>query len=258
MVSGEKDNRRLIVSARSVCIACALAALIVAALPALVRSLPSALQAQGAQSSFVAQARDWNAVLEKYRDKPKVKQLVLVKCTGKTNARLLYYRKHTKTVEDEATGKVSRKYSWKKAFSCKAYIGLRGLGKKREGDYKTPKGVYNLGIAFGNKKNPGTKVKYVKVTRYHYWSGEKKTYNRLVKSRRPVAGEHLADYKKAYAYAIYIGYNNKCVYKKGSGIFLHCFSGRHYTAGCVAISEKNMKRILKTVEPGAKIAIYKK
>ena len=179
-----------------------------------------------------------------------VKQVVIVDYKGKSRGELRYYERKADN-------------SWKKRWSCKAYLGLRGIGKKKEGDKKTPAGIYSLGQAFGIRENPGTKMPYVKVNRYHYWCGDSGSqyYNKLIRSDQTghrCKGEHLIDYKKVYNYAIYIEYNKEGKPGKGSAIFLHCSEGKA-TAGCVAIPEKYMKKILKRLKPEAnpKIVIGK-
>lgn len=178
----------------------------------------------------------------KYKLSAKTKQLVTVKYTGSSRGRLTYFEK--------------KRGKWKKVFSCKAYLGSGGIGKKKEGDKKTPTGLYSLGRAFGICKNPGTKMPYTRVNCYHYWCGDSgsKYYNQLVRTdkvKHKCHGEHLIQYKKVYDYGIFIGYNKAGKAGKGSAIFLHCSGGRS-TAGCVAISKTNMKKLLKRLKPEAK------
>lgn len=142
---------------------------------------------------------------------------------------------------------------WKKKLSCTAWIGSRGLGKQKEGDKKTPKGFYPLGRSFGICRNPGTKMRYTRVNRRHYWCSDADSayYNQLIlqgKSGHRCKGEHLIRYKGAYDYAVAIKYNPKRKPGKGSAIFLHCSTGRP-TAGCVAIPKKQMKKVLKKLRP---------
>ena len=155
-------------------------------------------------------------------------------------------------------------YSWKKILSCKACVGEKGIYKKKEGDLKTPVGIFNITMAFGRKKSPGTSgISYIKLNKYHYWSAEKATYNTFVDvrqlGRKRVKGEHLIKYNPWYNYSLAMDFNKKCVYRKGSGIFLHCDGGgRTNTLGCVAVSEKNMKKIVKNTTLNTKICIYRK
>ena len=178
-----------------------------------------------------------------YKVSKKVTQLVAVKYKGSGKGILRYY-------ERKKNGK------WKRVFQCNAYLGQNGIGKKKEGDGKTPKGMYSLGQSFGICKNPGTKMPYVKVNAHHYWCSDSGSayYNQLIrndKTKHRCKGEHLIRYKGVYDYGIFIGYNKKGKAGKGSAIFLHCSRGRA-TAGCVAIPKKRMKQLLKRLNPAAK------
>jgi L,D-peptidoglycan transpeptidase YkuD (ErfK/YbiS/YcfS/YnhG family) len=65
-------------------------------------------------------------------------------------------------------------------------------------------------------------------------------------------GEDLADkskYGTAYQYAVDIAYNTNPVVKgKGSAIFLHVTTGGG-TAGCVSISQTNLLKVLRWLDP---------
>lgn len=169
----------------------------------------------------------------------------------------------TASTEQPTNGNDSSEYKWEKILSCKSYIGQNGIGKEKQGDRKTPVGVYNITMAFGRKKSPGTAgISYTKLNKYHYWSTEKETYNTFVDvrtlNRKQMDGEHLINYDPWYNYSLAIDYNKKCTYLKGSAIFLHCVGGgRTYTMGCIAVSEKNMKTIVKNTTTHTKICIYK-
>ena len=151
-------------------------------------------------------------------------------------------------------------HKWKRILACRGYVGLTGIGKTREGDMTTPQGTFKIGEAFGILEDPGTKIPYTQLNPYLYWSGEEGTYNTMVDSRElghiPANSEHLIDYTMSYRYALDMGYNRKCVFKKGSALFLHCFGNNTYTAGCVAISEENMRTILQNVTKKTRICIY--
>ncbi len=193
----------------------------------------------------------WGKILSKYHSSKKVDRLIFVKYKGKRKARLVVYKKK----------KAGSDAKWKKTFSCGAITGQNGINKKREGDRKTPTGTFDITMGFGIKNNPGTKIKYKKLNRYLYWSGERATYNQLVDSRKlghAPYGEHLISYNPHYNYALAIGYNPKNIYKKGSAIFLHVRGSSSYTAGCVGVSQKDMIKILKSTTKKTKICIYKK
>lgn len=177
-------------------------------------------------------------VPRKYTIPAKVRQLAIVEYKGRSKGILTYYEK------DENK-------NWKKSFSCAAWLGERGIGKKKEGDKKTPTGFYYLEQPFGIKNDPGMKMgwHYLKVNRRHYWCGSyrgkyRKYYNRLMTSSHRIPGEHLIDYKVSYDYGMFITYNKKGVPKKGSAIFLHCSRNRS-TAGCVAIKRNYMMKLMK-------------
>ena len=195
----------------------------------------------------------WKQLKRKYAEK-NTNRLIFVKYEGGTNATLYMFRKKTRR---------NGTHYWKKFLKCKAYVGLNGLGKQREGDVKTPKGTFRLTEGFGIKENPGLKgLKYTKLNRYLYWSGEMGTYNTMVDSRvlghAPSNSEHLLYCNPEYNYALNINYNRKHIYKKGSGIFLHCMGAKTYTHGCVAVSEINMIRIMKNTTSKTRICIYEK
>lgn len=173
----------------------------------------------------------------------KVKQLAVVHYRGKSQGVFSYYEQ-------------DKDNNWNKVFSCNAWLGKKGIGKKKEGDEKTPTGFYYLEKPFGICKNPGMDKSwhYLKVNSRHYWCSAlkgnyRKYYNQLVTSRFKIQGEHLIKYKKFYDYAMFITYNKSGKVGKGSAIFLHC-SGNRATAGCVAIEKANLIKLMRRLLPG--------
>ena len=153
----------------------------------------------------------------------------------------------------------SKSGDWTRKLSVYCGYGSNGLNADRhEGDRTTPIGSFPILHGFGIADNPGSTLKYRKITSYSYWSGEYSTYNQWVESARPVAGEHLISYYQ-YKYAMAIGFNrNPVVYKKGSAIFLHCKSYDHWsTAGCVSVEESVMKRLLQMSRNGVYMIIVR-
>lgn len=217
----------------------------------------------------------WKDIQQDYLN-TKTDRLIFVKYKGGSKATVEMWKKVSKKVKapegSAATQETAEtaedtgcqlENQWKKIISCKAYIGRNGLNKKKQGDRKTPMGIYNITMAFGRKKSPGTAgISYTKLKKYHYWSAEKTTYNKFIDirklGRKRMSGEHLINYNPEYNYALAIDYNRKCIYLKGSAIFLHCMGKKAYTMGCVAVSEKNMKTIVKNTTKRTKICIYKK
>lgn len=187
----------------------------------------------------------WNQLLDQYADDAKTNQLVFVRYTGGSNATVQMYAKSGK--------------KWKRILNCKGYVGSNGIGKTKEGDKKTPTGTFNLTQAFGIKDDPGAGTSYVKVNEYLYWCGDQPYYNQLIDIREhphTCRGEHLIDYVPHYNYGMFLDYNKNCTYGKGSAIFLHCTGSNPYTAGCIAVSQENMIKIIRKAKKGAKICIY--
>lgn len=151
---------------------------------------------------------------------------------------------------------------WVQRVETKAYVGKNGLGKKIEGDKKTPVGVYKFNCYFGIEENPGTNLPYVKVNKSHYWDGDSnsKNYNTLVNIEtysnfNTSDSEHLIDINPGYEYALNMDYNKEQTPKKGSGLFLHCFTENTFTAGCVSIDKNELYSIYKEINKDCHIII---
>lgn len=150
-----------------------------------------------------------------------------------------------------------------KLFETKAYIGKNGItNNKKEGDGKTPIGIFKLGIAFGtHSKNKINYNNYIKINKNLYWVDDVKSkyYNQLIDISKTQkdwkSAENLIEYQKQYEYAIEIKTNPNNIKGKGSAIFLHC-SIEKPTAGCIAINKEKMKKILDTLQQKATIQIY--
>ena len=151
---------------------------------------------------------------------------------------------------------------WNEFMISEAHIGKNGIGKEREGDYKTPIGLYQFNSYFGIADNPGAKVPYIKLNNSLYWNGDSDSpkYNQMVNIEIYTnfdisKSEHLIDETSAYQYAMNINYNENGVPYLGSAIFLHCYTKSLYTAGCVAIPHSNMIKVVQNVNKNAMIII---
>jgi L,D-peptidoglycan transpeptidase YkuD (ErfK/YbiS/YcfS/YnhG family) len=192
-----------------------------------------------------------NKIINRLNKLPNGQALVVVTSHAKARSgTLFFYEKQHRT--------------WRKVFApIRVVVGKNGIGKQKEGDGKTPAGIYPLGIAFGTAKKPaGLKIPYRKTTAYDYWVDDpsSKDYNRWVyyrgnPYRRWKSFERLAH--PLYKYAIVIRYNDNPVVKgKGSAIFLHIWprpSG--YTLGCIAMAEKDLLAIMKRLDAKKKPVI---
>ena len=169
-------------------------------------------------------------------------QLVIVSGTKGSNANFYFYEKNSDG-------------EWNEIISCPAYIGKKGWGKTREGDLKTPRGVFHFTMAFGINDDPGCSLGYTKVDETHYWVGDSNSekYNQFVSTRdyknfSKKDSEHIIDYNLAYKYCLNISYNENGTPGKGSAIFLHCYTKNKFTGGCVAIPEEKMIEVLRHVK----------
>ena len=148
-------------------------------------------------------------------------------------------------------------------FNFKCCIGKNGLSnKKREGDKKTPIGIFSLGNLYYRNdrlKKPFTKLNCIKIHKRMGWSNntkDKKKYNKLIDIRNQIKYEKL--YRKDYKYdlIIPIKYNwNKNILNKGSCIFLHLTKTYKPTAGCIALRKKDFLILLKLINKKTKIKI---
>ncbi|MBH1940420.1 L,D-transpeptidase family protein [Mobilitalea sibirica] len=150
---------------------------------------------------------------------------------------------------------------WKNEFTVDGDIGSMGITyDKREGDKKTPAGLYSFTLAFGLKKDPGAYLPYRQITEYDYWIDDVNSpyYNTWVNSQEmpgEYISEHLIEHDPSYTYALNINYNSDCTPGLGSAMFLHCYNGKGRTTGCIAISEEYMKRLIQQVDEQTRILI---
>ena len=152
--------------------------------------------------------------------------------------------------------------NWVQRKETNAFIGANGLGKEREGDSKTPVGVYKFNCYFGIEDNPGTNLSYIKVNQSHYWDADSKSknYNTLVNNEtysdfNVSESEHIIDINPGYEYCLNMDYNEEQTPYKGAAIFLHCFTGRNYTGGCVAIEKNELRSIYREINEDCHIII---
>ncbi|OPX97452.1 MAG: L,D-transpeptidase catalytic domain [Syntrophorhabdus sp. PtaB.Bin047] len=136
--------------------------------------------------------------------------------------------------------------------------GFAGAGGKREGDGRTPVGIYPLGFVFGYPSAIGSAMPYRPMTPEDIWVDDPDSpdYNRLKKREETTARSFedmvLADDR--YKYGIVIEYNTNPVSPGlGSAIFLHIWKDQNTpTAGCVAISEENILKLIRWLDPAKK------
>ncbi|MBN1364859.1 MAG: L,D-transpeptidase family protein [Syntrophaceae bacterium] len=175
-------------------------------------------------------------------------QVLLVK----DNSFLFFTR--TKLYALEKSGKI-----WKTSFDpFNAVIGKNGFapaGEKKEGDGKTPSGIFSLKLAFGYPESVNTKMPYRQALPDDIWVDDPNAndYNHWTKKQKTLATsyEMMKREDNLYKFGVVIEYNTSPVIKgKGSAIFLHIWKGKDTpTAGCVAVSEENILKILEWLDP---------
>jgi L,D-peptidoglycan transpeptidase YkuD (ErfK/YbiS/YcfS/YnhG family) len=159
-----------------------------------------------------------------------------------------------------AIGKKNGK--WKEDWqSFNGVIGKKGFaepGEKREGDGRTPSGIFSLHRTFGYAATTKTKMPYRQVLADDLWIDDINAadYNLWVKKNetRAVSYEKMKREDDLYKYGIVIEYNTGPIIKgHGSAIFLHIWRGQNVaTEGCVAVSEDDILRIMRWLDPEAK------
>jgi L,D-peptidoglycan transpeptidase YkuD (ErfK/YbiS/YcfS/YnhG family) len=145
---------------------------------------------------------------------------------------------------------------WRRAFGpWTARLGTRGLapaGEKREGDGRTPSGVYGFDFFFGVAPDPGVKFPYRRVTNRIVWDDDPASplYNTWVDLDRQQAGAEPEPMfvRPAYDHGAVIAYNTERTPGLGSAIFLHV-SNDGPTAGCVSLPPGQLVEILRWLDP---------
>ena len=148
-------------------------------------------------------------------------------------------------------------------FSFKCCIGKKGLtSKKKEGDKKTPKGIFSLGPLFYRKdrnKEPLTKIKKIIINSKMGWCDDSahKKYNKLIRIKKNIKHEKMFRKDEKYDFLIPINYNaHKPKKNKGSAIFIHLTKNYKKTLGCIALKKKDFLILLKLINKKTKIKIF--
>jgi len=146
-------------------------------------------------------------------------------------------------------------------FEFKCCIGKNGLNSnKKEGDYTTPRGLFNLKKLYFRKDKVGIpKCKIAKkiINKNMAWcdNPKDKKYNEEIKIYNRNNKENLYRADNMYDYIIAISHNHKKIPNKGSAIFIHLTDNYKPTAGCVALKKKDFEILLKLIDNKTKIKI---
>ena len=141
-------------------------------------------------------------------------------------------------------------------------IGKNGISsRKKEGDKCTPRGVFSFGKLYyraDRVKKPEPKISSKIIKKDMGWCDDvtNKSYNKEIKINKKIKHEKLFRKDNSYDYLIVINYNTKNIKSgKGSAIFLHLTNNYKKTAGCIAVTKKDLLIILKLIDKKTKIKI---
>jgi L,D-peptidoglycan transpeptidase YkuD (ErfK/YbiS/YcfS/YnhG family)/uncharacterized protein YijF (DUF1287 family) len=137
----------------------------------------------------------------------------------------------------------------------------QGDPQKREGDGRSPAGVFDLGTAFGYGKVPPARMRwpYRALQTDDVWIDDPDSplYNTLQKQpaagRRPwKSAEILRSTGQHYSLGIVVRHNDAPVVRgAGSAIFVHVAgSGSEPTDGCTSMDRASLVEILRWLDPG--------
>ena len=130
---------------------------------------------------------------------------------------------------------------------------------KKEGDLKSPAGVFEIGEAFGyaaKEKIPWLKTNYMHVVASTMCieDGKSSSYNRILDENEAEADwnstDHMLRNDDLYEWGAFVRHNYpESQAGGGSCIFLHVWRNRNSgTAGCTAMEKPNMVEVLKWLD----------
>ncbi len=175
-------------------------------------------------------------------------QVVSVVGVGGSNAKMDIYQRTAAGWQPVAAG-------------IPTHVGSAGMAPKARSGYPaTPMGIFTLPFAFGTAPNPGGGLKYVQVGSDHWWDGDDQspTFNTMQvckKAQCPFdTGESENLPIPQYKHAVVMGVNDARKPGEGAAFFFHTTDGGP-TAGCVAIDDDTLVKVIQWLRPGALIAI---
>ena len=146
-------------------------------------------------------------------------------------------------------------------FKFRCCIGKKGLNfNKMEGDFSTPKGLFNLKKLYFRKDRigiPKCKINKKVIKKNMAWCDDlkHKKYNEEIKISNKNLKENLYREDHKYDYIISISHNKKKIPGKGSAVFIHLTDNYKPTSGCVALKKKDFEILLKLINKKTKIKI---
>ena len=139
-------------------------------------------------------------------------------------------------------------------FQFRCAIGKNGLKKNKiEGDKSTPMGKYkllNLYYRQDRIKNIETKLNKIFIKKNLGWCDDvrSKFYNKPIIINKNIKHEKMFRRDTKYDLVIILDYNfKKPIFGKGSAIFIHITNNYKPTAGCIALSKKDLLILLRII-----------
>jgi L,D-peptidoglycan transpeptidase YkuD (ErfK/YbiS/YcfS/YnhG family) len=137
------------------------------------------------------------------------------------------------------------------------------LANKREGDGGTPRGVFRslrLWWRADRGSRPPTQLPVRRIAADDAWCEDPadRRYNRPIKMAAGQPGDRLRRDDHLYDLIIEIDHNARPrIAGRGSAVFIHLARpGLTPTAGCVAMPQARLRRLLEKVGPGTRIVIH--
>ena len=138
--------------------------------------------------------------------------------------------------------------------------------QKKEGDGRSPAGVFAIGRAFGYATSVESRLKYDAMTQFDYCIdvNESPLYNQVVnarhvgneavaKSTEPMRRDIHAKGDQRYKLGFVIAHNPQRISGQGSCIFAHLWaSAGQVTAGCTAMEESAMRELVAWLDAESK------
>ena len=162
--------------------------------------------------------------------------------------------------------RIEKSESWKKVGApISIILGRNGLGwgkglhttpkdakyVKKEGDGRSPAGLFYLGNGFGYQEfKIDFPYEVYKRTDHCVDDSRSQWYNKIIDSTKVTKDyksfEHMRLKNNLYQYGITVNHNPQQIRNAGSCIFMHIRSGNGKgTAGCTAMSKDKIKEVLK-------------
>ena len=146
-------------------------------------------------------------------------------------------------------------------FKLRCCIGKKGFNSnKKEGDYSTPRGLFNLRKLYFRKDNvgiPKCKIDKKAIKKNMAWCDDPshKKYNEEIKTYDNNLKENLYRTDNKYDYIISINHNDKKIANRGSAIFIHLTNNYRPTGGCIALKKNDFEILIKLIDKKTKIKV---